>query len=209
LRLLLLGGLLFIPAGGFYWLAGWIYTGLHAAWSVLNIILLGKKSPGLMRLREADRPAASEIWDKVFVSLGAGLTATLLLICAAEGPSSSWNPFVPAAAFLAIGAAYSLGLWALLSNSFAIGVAAIQEGQTPAEGGPYAVVRHPIYLASAVFFLATPAALGSYSGFIPGGLMAAAVAVRALLEDRLLMRSLPGYREYAVRTPYRLLPGIW
>lgn len=207
-RVVLLALLLFVPAQTLLWPAGWLYLALYASWSALNIRLLRLRSPELLLQREARQPEASEAWDKVFVSVGAALLLGLLFICALEGPSSGFNA-VSAAAFLAICAGYVLFTCALLSNPFAIGVAAIQRGQTAVDRGPYRAVRHPLYLAAIVIFLCTPAALGSPAGYLPAGLLAAAVIARTALEDRLLLRSLPGYKEYAARVAYRLIPGFW
>lgn len=209
LRVFLLGLLLLLPAPGMRWPAGWLYLGLYAAWSVLNIVLLARRSPGLLYLREGNRPAPSESWDKAFMFLGGFLLACLLLACSVKAAPSAGFTLLSSAAFLCLCAAYALFTWALLSNRFAIGVATVQEGQVPADKGPYASVRHPIYLAAIVIFLCTPAALGSTGGFFPAALLAFFVAGRTALEDRLLLRSLPGYREYAGRVPYRLLPGVW
>lgn len=208
-RILLLSLLLFVPAPGLNWLAGWLYLLLYAAWSALNIALLSGRSPGLLALRETERPAPVETWDKFFVFFGGALLIGLLLVCSLEAVPSSGLTLLSAAGFLCLCAAYGLFTWALVSNRFAIGVVALQEGQVAVDKGPYGAVRHPLYLAAIVFFGCTPAALGSTGGFLPAGLLAAAVAARTALEDRLLLRSLPGYREYAARVPYRLLPGFW
>ncbi len=208
-RVLTLSLLLFVPAPGVNWLAGWLYLLLYAAWSALNIALLASRSPALLFLREAERPAAGETWDKLFMFVGGVLLAGLLLVCALEAVPSAGLTFLSAAGFLCLCAAYGLFTWALVSNRFAIGVVALQQGQVPVDKGPYGAVRHPLYLAAIVFFVCTPAALGSTGGFLPGGLLAAAVGARTALEDRMLLRSLPGYREYAARVPYRLLPGFW
>ena len=77
--------------------------------------------------------------------------------------------------------------------------------------GPYAVVRHPGYLGAIVGVgaVATPLMLGSAWTFVPAGIVAALFIVRAALEDRMLQRKLAGYGDYARRTRYRLVPGIW
>lgn len=209
IRVLLLGLLLFLPGPGLRWPAGWLYLGLYAAWSAMNIVLLARLSPGLLSLREGRRPAATEPWDGAFMFFGGFLLACLLLVCSAGAAPAAGFTFLSSAAFVFICAAYGLFTWALLSNRFAIGVAALQEGQVPADKGPYAALRHPIYLAAIIIFALTPAALGSAAGFGPAALLSLFVAARTALEDRLLLRSLPGYREYAARVPYRLLPGVW
>lgn len=208
-RVFLLGLLLFLPGPGIRWPAGWLYLGLYAAWSALNIILLARLSPGLLSLREGRRPAASEPWDRAFMFLGGFLLACLLLACSVEAAPSAGFTLLSSAAFAGLCAAYGLFTWALLSNRFAIGVVALQEGQVPADKGPYASVRHPVYLAAIIIFACTPAALGSTAAFVPAALLAVSVLARTALEDRLLLRSLPGYGEYAGRVPYRLLPGVW
>ncbi len=70
-------------------------------------------------------------------------------------------------------------------------------------------MRHPAYIGSFAFELATPILLGSLWALIPGVLSALLILVRTALEDKTLQEELPGYREYARHTRYRLLPGIW
>lgn len=207
-RCALAGAALFLPSGRADWPAGWAYVCACAGWSFANILLLGRLRPELFSLREAAAPRPVEPWDKFFVEAVPVLIGLELLACGVDGPSAAFS-VQAAAAFAVILAAFALFSWALLSNPFAAGVVALLPGQRPADGGPYRAVRHPIYLASAVVALCTPAALGSAGGFAPAGLVAAALAGRTALEDRLLLRALPGYREYAARVPYRLLPGIW
>lgn len=207
-RCALAAAALFLPSGRADWPAGWAYVGACAAWSFANIVLIGRRRPELFRLREASPPRPTEPWDKFFVEAVPVLIGLEFLACGFDGRSAGFS-LTAAAAFAVILAAFALFSWALLSNPFASGVVELLPGQRPADGGPYAAVRHPIYLASAVAALCTPAALGSAWGFEPAGLVAAALAARTALEDRLLLRSLPGYAEYAARVPYRLLPGIW
>ncbi|HYA22090.1 MAG TPA: isoprenylcysteine carboxylmethyltransferase family protein, partial [Thermoproteota archaeon] len=86
----------------------------------------------------------------------------------------------------------------------------MDRSQTVATGGPYGYVRHPGYAGYIIsFFIATPLALGSLWAFIPGGLGTLLLILRTALEDRTLLEELDGYREYAQRVRYRLLPGIW
>jgi len=207
-RTCLLGAALFVPAGSCRWAAGWAYLAAYAAWSAANIILLGRSQPALLRLRETEAPPAAEAWDKAFITASTALLGATLLLCGLEGPASPFGA-VSAAAFAVIIAALALFTWALLFNPFAAGAALLQPGQSAADKGPYRAVRHPVYLASILISAATPAALGSRSAFLPAVLLALAIAARTALEDRLLLRGLPGYRDYAARVPYRLLPGIW
>ena len=77
------------------------------------------------------------------------------------------------------------------------------------ETGPYAVVRHPMYLGTILMFLATPLALGSFwavFAFLP---LPALIILRIRNEEEVLVRELPGYAEYRQKTRYRLVPGVW
>jgi len=107
--------------------------------------------------------------------------------------------------------AYALGVWATASNAFFSQIFRIQKerGHTVATGGPYRYVRHPGYVGTILSELAVPVMLGSWWALIPGGLSALLIVVRTALEDKALLDELDGYREYAERTRYRLLPGIW
>lgn len=96
-------------------------------------------------------------------------------------------------------------------NSYAAPVIKIQRerGHHVVSTGPYAHVRHPMYAGAVLFFIGTPLLLGSWWGLAAAPLIAAVMAVRAVLEERVLADELPGYREYATRVRYRLIPGVW
>ncbi|WP_214020641.1 methyltransferase [Methanoculleus sp.] len=85
----------------------------------------------------------------------------------------------------------------------------VDAGQKVIETGPYAVVRHPMYLGTILMFLATPLALGSFwavFAFLP---LPALIILRIRNEEEVLVRELPGYAEYRQKTRYRLVPGVW
>jgi protein-S-isoprenylcysteine O-methyltransferase Ste14 len=82
-------------------------------------------------------------------------------------------------------------------------------GHTVIDTGPYALVRHPGYVAASLLVLGMPLSLGSYWASIPAILSYLLLVVRTALEDRTLQDELPGYKEYARRVRYRLLPGVW
>jgi protein-S-isoprenylcysteine O-methyltransferase Ste14 len=106
---------------------------------------------------------------------------------------------------------YLVGTWALLENKFFSGVVRIQKdrGHTVIASGPYAWLRHPGYAGSLWVFFAIPILLDSVWAFIPAVFFALVLIVRTALEDRTLQAELPGYREFAQKTRYRLIPGIW
>jgi len=78
-----------------------------------------------------------------------------------------------------------------------------------ASTGPYAVVRHPMYACALLFFIGTPLLLGSLWGLLGLVVFVPLLAARALGEEAVLLEGLPGYRDYAAKVRFRLLPGVW
>jgi protein-S-isoprenylcysteine O-methyltransferase Ste14 len=97
------------------------------------------------------------------------------------------------------------------SNSFAAPVVKIasERGHRVADSGPYAHVRHPMYAGALLFFIGTPLLLGSWYGLAAVPVLTVVLAARAVMEERMLADELPGYRDYAMRVRYRLIPGLW
>ena len=101
--------------------------------------------------------------------------------------------------------------WVLSVNKFAEMSVRIQtdRGHKVIDTGPYAVVRHPMYVACFLLFPGIALALGSLWALIPAALVSVVLVVRTVFEDRTLQEQLDGYREYACRVRYRLIPGVW
>jgi len=99
--------------------------------------------------------------------------------------------------------------WVFHENSWAGRTVRVEKGQKAISTGPYAVVRHPMYVAVVVFTLATPLALGSYVALVPYLLVVPLLAMRIKNEEEVLGRELEGYDEYCAKVKYRLMPGIW
>ena len=106
-------------------------------------------------------------------------------------------------------ASYILYVLVLKTNTFASRVIEVERGQLVITSGPYALVRHPMYLAMILMMTASPLALGSYWAMLPSILFVLLLAARAKNEEELLLTELKGYREYTQKTRYRLFPGVW
>jgi protein-S-isoprenylcysteine O-methyltransferase Ste14 len=127
----------------------------------------------------------------------------------------NWTPHVPtplrwiALAVVLLGAV--LANWALVVNRFFAAVVRIQydRGHQVVTDGPYRFIRHPGYAGGLYVWLSLPLMLGTLWAYVPALLTACALVVRTALEDRTLIEELSGYSEYAQRTRYRLLPGVW
>jgi protein-S-isoprenylcysteine O-methyltransferase Ste14 len=85
----------------------------------------------------------------------------------------------------------------------------VEEGQTVITTGPYALVRHPMYLGTTAMLLFAPLALGSYWALLPAALVPVFLILRILDEEQVLLEELDGYREYTEKTRYRLIPWVW
>lgn len=209
--LFLIGGAaaLFASAGTFAITAFWIYLAINAVLFAASFIML---DPGL--LRERMRPGGNPppLALKLF-------TIVLFLHFAVAGLdrgrlhfSDDVPSWLQVVALAVLAAAYALVLWAMRVNRFFSSVIRIQSdrGQFVVTTGPYAFIRHPGYAAGIVVVVASGIALGSW--------LAAALLIvsslpfllhRAITEDRVLLAELAGYRDYAGRVRWRLVPGVW
>jgi protein-S-isoprenylcysteine O-methyltransferase Ste14 len=108
-----------------------------------------------------------------------------------------------------IAAGLSIAMLVIVENSYAAATVTVETGQKVASGGLYRFVRHPMYVGNVIMMLGIPLALGSYWGllFVVPGI--AVLVFRILDEEKMLTEELAGYREYAQRVRYRLLPAVW
>jgi protein-S-isoprenylcysteine O-methyltransferase Ste14 len=206
--------ILFLSAGRLDWVMGWALVGVYVSWDIIVALLLMPRSPGLIAER-AGIQEGSKTWDIVLVSLAASLLPMVTWVVAGLDVRFGWTVQISLALQLAALAIVVLGFalvtWAMASNAFFSAIVRIQKdrGHTVATGGPYQYVRHPGYVGAIMFQLATPIMLGSLWALIPTGLSALLYVLRTALEDKTLHEELDGYREYAARVRYRLVPGIW
>ena len=189
--------------------AYWVYLAIFGAVFVASFLLL---DPDLAR--ERMRPGGAR--PPLALQLFSGILVAHWIIAGLDHGRFHWTDTVPGwlqwLSLAALAASYALCLWAMRVNRFFSSVVRIQSdrGQQVISGGPYAVIRHPGYLAGIVIMLASGLALDSW-------LATAFLAVfslmflfgRLITEDRILQAELPGYRDYAQRVRWRLIPGVW
>lgn len=200
---------LFASAGTFAIPEFWIYLATLAAIIVASFFCL---DPDLARerMRPGGKKPPLALWLFTAVLFAHWIIAGL------DRGRFHWTDTVPiwlqVAGLIAVAAAYAFSLWAMRVNRFFSSVVRIQtdRGQHVISTGPYAVIRHPGYLAGIVLMLASGLGLGSW---LATALLAVAALpflfYRAITEDRILQRDLPGYRTYAERVRWRLVPRIW
>lgn len=210
-----MAALLFIPAGTAGWPAGWIFLLGMAAWSSAMSAWLLRYDPALLAERMAPlHQQGQKRWDKVLITGAALLWAAWLAFMPLDAVRFGWS-HMPV--WLQGLGAVSLLLMAWLvyltfrENTFAAPVVKIQRerGHKVVSTGPYRYVRHPMYAGAIFFFLGTPLLLGSWYGLVLAPVMVAVLAIRAVMEERMLMAELAGYSDYAARVRYRLIPWIW
>jgi protein-S-isoprenylcysteine O-methyltransferase Ste14 len=214
--LLFVPGILFLAAGRFDWLMGWVYAMLGMVFSIGSRVLMARKHPDLVAERASFRTAEGiKEWDKKLVPWIAQILPLIVLIVAGLDKRFGWSPDFPlwgALLALLVGVlGFSFSTWALIENRYFSSVVRIQteRGHTVCDSGPYKYVRHPGYAGGLLWYLLTPLMLGTLWAYVPTLVMVALTVLRTALEDKTLQEELLGYREYAQRTRYRLLPGIW
>ena len=211
---LLIALALFLPAGTIAWPAGWIDLILVHGWMLVGIWLLLKYNPGLLQERLSISQSNQKTWDKVFILLFELFFFAWLVLMPLDAVRFHWS-HTPL--FLqVVGAIALIGSFILISltfreNSFLSPRVRIQEerGQTAISTGPYHVVRHPMYAGGLLLFLGTALLLGSLYGLLLVLVMTPGLVWRAVLEERVLRKELPGYDTYMLQVKYRLVPYVW
>jgi len=206
--------ILFGASGRLDWVMAWALIGVNICGIMANSAILLRKDPELVAER-GEIGEGVKGWDRPLAGIISFLRSVGMLLVAGLDKRYGWSPQLPPTteiiALLLVVLGYGMWGWAMASNRFFAGLVRIQKerGHTVATGGPYRYVRHPGYAGFIVFTLATPLVLSSLWALIPTGLVVCGMIVRTVLEDRTLQEELDGYRAYARRVRYRLLPGVW
>lgn len=211
---LFLIALLFGFAGSWSWWNGWALSAVYILWTLGTVIFILPVNPEM--LAERSRPNKDmKTWDKILLTL-MGIFMMALYVIPALDFRLGWQADVPLAAqIVGVGLAvlgYDVILvWSMVVNAFFVATVRIQgdRNQQVISSGPYAVVRHPGYSGTILMNLAVPFMLNSLWALIPAVGVAVVLVVRTRLEDDTLQAELSGYKEYAHKVRYRLLPGIW
>jgi protein-S-isoprenylcysteine O-methyltransferase Ste14 len=210
--LVVFGLLVFWPAGTFDYWQGWAFIAVFAASTMIPSLYLAAKNPAALERRMQAGPAAETrplqklIISFAFVSLGATIVVSALDF------RFGWSS-VPAAISVIGDVLVALGLGismiVTIQNGYAAANVKVESGQDLVSTGLYGLVRHPMYFGNVVLMIGIPLALGSYWGllFVIPGL--AVLATRILDEEKVLTQQLAGYRDYAQRVHYRLVPYVW
>lgn len=205
----LLGLLLFLPAGTFDWWQGWLLMGVLFAPMFFAGLMMLWKSPELLRRRLNAREAEGA-QRRVIASSGLMFLAAFVL--AGLNRRFGWIvlpnavSWVAAAVFLL---GYLLYAEVLRENVWLSRTVEVQDGQKVVDTGFYGVVRHPMYLSTLLLFLSMPLILGSIPSLIVMLLYPIILRRRILNEEAVLLKGLEGYADYMKKVRYRVIPRIW
>jgi protein-S-isoprenylcysteine O-methyltransferase Ste14 len=185
---------------------------------ILGRIWAERRHPGLLAERHRVRfEDTTEVkpWDKVLAPLMAVSISFPLFIVAGLDHRWGWSPVFPTwlniLGLVMVSVGYALAVWALVENPFFSSTVRVQweRGHVVCDTGPYRIVRHPGYAGNMLPLAGIALALGSLWTLIPAVVAFIIAVIRTRLEDRTLQEELPGYRDYARRVRYRLIPGIY
>ena len=204
-----LGLFLFLPAGTWKFWQAWMWLAMMITLMLVTLRYLLKNDPALLerRMRMRERVGAQQkIIGISFIFLLASFIVPGLDQRYGWSQMPAWMAIL-ADTIVAIG--YLMVLWVFKANTYTSRIVEVETGQKVISNGPYAIVRHPMYVGAFLVYAASPLALGSYWAVLPGLMILPVLIFRILDEEKLLLRDLPGYREYTQKVTYRLLPGIW
>ena len=206
---LVLGFLLFLPAGTFDYWEAWVYMAILLLPALVVILVGVRTDPALierrMRLREKE-PEQQRIVKY------SSILFPLAFVIPGLDHRFGWSA-VPTEVVIASDALVLLGyllfVRVLKENSYASRIVEVEQSQRVISTGPYGLVRHPMYVAVLLIYTISPLALASFWGLAISLWFVPVMVARIRNEESVLAKDLPGYIEYMRRTPYRLIPGVW
>ena len=213
---LLIPLILLICGGDLGWWQAWLYSLLIVAAGIGGRMWAEQRHPGLMAERQnIENIQNAKTWDKVLAPLMAVSIGYPMVCVAGLDHRFIWSSEFPlwliVAGFIVISLGYAFAAWALAENRFFSSVVRIQtdRGHVVCDSGPYRFVRHPGYAGNILALFGIVLALSSVWTLIPAAVALIIAVIRTELEDRTLQDELPGYRDYARRVRYRLIPWIY
>lgn len=209
LGVVLVGALLFLPAGTFSYPNGWLFMAILFVPMFCAGVVMAIKKPELLSKR---LDAKEKQREQNFVVKASGLMFATGFIVAGFGVRFSWYTLPKAVVIVAAVLflfAYLLYAEVLRENVYLSRTIQVQENQKVIDTGLYAVVRHPMYSATVLLFLAMPLVLGSIYAFCVFLIYPFLIAIRIKHEEKLLEEELDGYRAYKQKVKYRLIPFLW
>ena len=205
----LLGVLLFVPAGTWKYPQGWLFMGILFVPMFAAGLVMMKKNPELLEKRLNVKEKESEQREVILFS---GLMFLAAFIAAGLSFRFQWGMFSKAVSWtgaVIFLASYALYAEVLRENTYLSRTIEVQENQKVVDTGLYGIVRHPMYMATVTLFLSMGLVLGSIVSFVLLFSYIPIIVKRIKNEEEVLEKGLEGYTEYKKKVKYRLIPFIW
>ncbi|MDR2916285.1 MAG: isoprenylcysteine carboxylmethyltransferase family protein [Tannerella sp.] len=207
-----LSTVLFLTAGTIHYCLGWLCLAALFIPSSIITIHIFRNDKKLLESRLSVGPTSEVRPIQKIIQGVAGLLFVGLYLLSALDYRYGWSGVPVWFSYLSDGmivTGMSFVGWVFHVNSYLSAIIEVQDKQKVIDSGPYAIVRHPMYLAASVMLLFTPPALGSWWGILISLLLVFAIALRALDEEKYLKTSLDGYEDYCKKVKYRIIPFVW
>ena len=207
--IVLMGLLLFLPAGTLQWADGWLLMAILFVPMFFAGVLMYFKAPDLLKSRLSAKETQSEQKDVIRYS---GLMFIAAFVIAGLNYRFQWIMMPRAIVWIGVVIfllAYCFFGEVLRENRYLSRTIEVQDGQTVVDTGLYGIVRHPMYTATVLLFLSMPLVLNSLISFIIMLAYIPIIVKRIRNEEEVLKTELKGYKEYKQKVKYRLIPFIW
>ena len=206
---ILIGLLLFLPAGTLKWKNGWIFMAILFIPMFIAGIVMYLKAPDLLRSRLDNKEKEAEQKDVIGLS---GLMFIAAFVIAGLNYRFNWISFPEIVVYIGIVVfliSYLMFAEVLRENQYLSRTVKVEEDQKVVDTGLYGIVRHPMYSASTFLFLSMPLVLNSPISFVIMLTYIPLIMKRIRNEEKVLEEGLPGYKEYKQKVRYRMIPFIW
>ena len=206
---IILGVLLFLPAGSFHYWQGWLLMGILFVPMFIAGLVMMVKNPELLRKRLNAKEKETEQRNVVVMS---GLLFITAFVLAGLNWRFGWWVLPDWVAWAAAGlflASYLLYAEVMRENTYLSRTIEVQDNQKVIDTGLYGIVRHPMYMATTVMFLAMPLVLGSPISFLVMLGYIPVIAKRIGNEEMVLEKGLEGYKDYKKKVRYKMVPFLW
>ena len=210
--LVVLGFILFYPAGTFNYWQAWVFIAIFTIATTVPSLYLARTNPAALQRRMHGGPLAEGRTVQKFIIIGIFLGLFAMMVLSAFDHRFCWSS-VPAVVCVIgdvlVVAGLTIGMLVVVQNGYAAAAVRVEEGQKLASRGLYKLVRHPMYAGGLILMVGIPLALGSYWGLLILIVGLLVLIFRILDEEKMLNQELAGYSEYAQQVRYRLMPFVW
>lgn len=207
-----MAALLFIPAWTLdYWQA-WVFLAVFFLPALAGTIYLAKRDPQLLARRIYGGPTAEKENSQKIIQVITSLGFMAMLVVPSLDHRLHWSrvpSYGVAAGDVLVALAFLIIFFVYRENTFASATIEVYPGQRVVSTGPYALVRHPMYMGALLLFIGISLSLGSWWGLCVYLVLMPALIWRILAEEAFLTKNLPGYGEYKNKVTYRLIPFVW